>query len=309
LEDISGKVAFITGGASGIGLGMATVFARAGMRVAIADMRPDALDAAVADLADQGLAVFPVCLDVTDRAAYAAAADAVEDRFGRVHLLCNNAGVGVTGSIKDATFDDWDWMMSVLVGGVINGIQIILPRIRGHGEGGHIVNTSSMSGAFASGDAGIYITAKYAVVGMAEALRSELAPENIGVSAFMPGGVRTNIAHSHQLRPPAMTTGYAEIDARREAMAEARRQQPHNGFAMDIIEVGERVLRGIRRNDLFIITHPEFREGLEARSAALSRAIPDETVNERRRGFIMSVPTLGYNPIYAEQRPVPALLR
>ncbi len=307
MESVEGKTAFITGGASGMGLGMAKVFARNGMKVVIADIRQEALDEAMAGFKDTNLAVHPVLLDVSDREAYARAADEAERVFGKIHLLCNNAGIGVTGPIKNATYDDWDWLKSVMLDGVINGVQTILPRIRGHGEGGHIVNTASMSGAFASGDAGIYITMKYAVVGMAEALHWELMDENIGVSAFLPGGVRTNIFTSHKLRPEGMTTGYAQQDARREAMFTAMQNAPQNpddplaAITMDIIEVGERVLRGIRRNDLFIITHPEFREGIQARNDALIRAIPDEPLNQTRLEFLRRASTLVNQPIYARQ--------
>jgi NAD(P)-dependent dehydrogenase (short-subunit alcohol dehydrogenase family) len=211
--------------------------------------------------------------------------------------------LGITGPIKNATYDDWDWLTGVMLGGVINGVQSFLPRIRAHGEGGHIVNTASMSGVFASGDAGIYITLKFAVVGMAEALRWELMSENIGVSAFLPGGVRTNIFWSHQLRPQRYTTGYAEQDKRREEFGERLRQGPPQGggITMEPVEVGERVLRGILRNDLYIITHPEFREGIQARNDALLRAIPDEPLNEERLKLLRTWGTLLHNPIYAEQ--------
>lgn len=305
MQEVAGKTAFITGGASGIGLGMATVFARNGMKVVIADIRQDALDEAMETFANTDLSVHPVLLDVTDRANFAAAADEAEARFGNIHLLCNNAGIGVTGPIKDATYDDWDWLKGVMLDGVINGIQTILPRIRAHGEGGHIVNTSSMSGAFASGDAGIYITLKYAVTGMAEALRWELRDENIGVSAFLPGGVRTNIFLSHKLRPEGLATGYSAQDAQKEqiaaAFANAAPDAPITRITMDPIEVGQRVLRGIRRNDLFIISHPEFREGLQARCDALMRAVPDEPLNQERLAMLRTFGTLLSQPIYAEQ--------
>ncbi len=304
MRDVSGKTAFITGGASGIGLGMAKVFVQSGMRVIIADIREDHIDEALAHFESrrQRDSVHAIRLDVTDRTAYARAADESERVFGKIHVLCNNAGLGITGPIKSATYDDWDWLTGVMLGGVINGVQTWLPRIRTHGEGGHIVNTASMSGAFASGDAGIYITLKFAVVGMAEALRWELASENIGVSAFLPGGVRTNIFWSHQMRPPHHRTGYAEQDRRREEFgARTRSAPPSSGITMEPVEVGERVLRGILRNDLYIITHPEFREGLQARNDALIRAIPDEPLNEERLQRLRTMGNLLRNPIYAEQ--------
>ncbi len=305
MKDVAGKTAFITGGASGMGLGMARVFAKNGMKVVIADIRQEALDEAMAEFANTNLAVHAVRLNVADRANYAAAADEAERVFGNIHVLCNNAGIGVTGPIKDATYDDWDWLKSVMLDGVINGVQTILPRIRAHGEGGHIVNTASMSGAFASGDAGIYITLKYAVVGMAEALRWELKDENIGVSAFLPGGVKTNIFNSHKLRPAGMETGYADLDAAKEAMAETFKNappgSPFDAISISIDEAGLRVLRGIRRNDLYIISHPEFREGIVARNEALIRAIPDEPLNMQRLDMLRQMSTLLHQPIYAEQ--------
>ncbi len=305
MQDVQGKTAFITGGASGMGLGMARAFASNGMKVVIADIRQEALDEAMAEFAGTNHAVHPVRLDVTDRANFAAAADEAEARFGNIHVLCNNAGIGVTGPIKDATFDDWDWLKAVMLDGVINGVQTILPRIRAHGEGGHIVNTASMSGAFASGDAGIYTTMKFAVVGMAESLRWELKDENIGVSAFLPGGVRTNIFTSHKLRPAGMVTGYSAQDAQKEQMAESFKAappgSPYEAISMSIDEAGLRVLRGIRRNDLFIVSHPEFREGLQARCDALIRAIPDEPLNDQRLAMLRQMGTLLNQPIYATQ--------
>jgi NAD(P)-dependent dehydrogenase (short-subunit alcohol dehydrogenase family) len=306
MEDVKGKQAFITGGASGIGLGMAKVFVQAGMNVVIADVRDDHIEQALDYFTrkNQRSSVHAIHLDVTDRAAYARAADEAERVFGNIHILCNNAGLGITGPIKEATYDDWDWLTSVMLGGVINGVQTILPRIRAHKEGGHIVNTASMSGAFASGNAGIYITIKFAVVGMAEALRTELLDENIGVSAFLPGGVRTNIFWSHEMRPAHHTTGYAEHDKRREQFGAALREpaQPSTPtILIEPVEIGERVLRGIQRNDLYIITHPEFREGILSRNEALLRAIPDEPLNEERLQLLRSMGTLLLNPIYAQQ--------
>lgn len=306
MQDVKGKTAFITGGASGIGLGMAKVFVQSGMKVVIADVRDDHIEQALEFFSSksQRSNVHAIHLDVTDRAAYARAADEAEHVFGNIHVLCNNAGLGITGPIKDATYDDWDWLTSVMLGGVVNGVQTLLPRMRRHKEGGHIVNTASMSGAFASGNAGIYITLKFAVVGMAEALRTELKDENIGVSAFLPGGVRTNIFWSHELRPAHHVTGYGAEDKRREQFGAVFRNPAPAAtptILMEPVEIGERVLRGIQRNDLFIITHPEFREGLQARCDALIRALPDEPLNEERLQLLRSMGTLLLNPIYAQQ--------
>lgn len=189
MEHVEGKVAFITGGASGIGLGIAKAFVNAGMKVVISDIREDRMKEAIADFRRQGKGqnVYSIKLDVTDRKAFAEAADEAEREFGKVHVLCNNAGVGLLGSIKLAKFDDWDWGISLLIGGVVNGIQIFLPRILKHGEGGHIVTTSSMGGALPLSGSPIYSTAKAGVIAMCESLRGDLAADNIGVSAFIPG--------------------------------------------------------------------------------------------------------------------------
>jgi len=186
MQNLPGKTAFVTGGASGIGLGIAKALLGAGMNVVIADIREDHLAAATAEL---GAAerVLALKLDVTDRAAYARAADAAEARFRKIHVLCNNAGVGVVGPTELATFADWDWVLGVNLGGTVNGIVILLPRIMRHGEGGHIVNTASMSGLVPHPGATLYGTSKGAVVSMIECMRAELEPHGIVCSAFCPG--------------------------------------------------------------------------------------------------------------------------
>jgi NAD(P)-dependent dehydrogenase (short-subunit alcohol dehydrogenase family) len=292
VQNLPGKTAFVTGGASGIGLGIAKALVGAGMRVVIADIRDDHLRAAEAELGapDRTLALQ---LDVTDRAGYARAADAAEARFGRLHLLCNNAGVAVVGPTALATFADWDWVMGVNLGGTINGIVTILPRIRRHGEGGHIVNTASMSGLMPHPGATIYTTSKGAVVAMIESMRAELEPEGIICSAFCPGAVQSNIADSARTRPAALAaTGYAESDR--------RRQQGGNFFHLYRTkeEVGERVLQGILRDELYILTHSEFRQGLEERAQAVCAAVPDLPENEEyKRTFSV----LFRNPIHAAE--------
>src|SRR6267143_6998295 len=176
MQNLPGKTAFVTGGASGIGLGIAKALLGAGMNVVIADIRDDHLEAARAEL---GAAerVLALKLDVTDRADYARAADAAEARFGKIHVLCNNAGVAVVGPTELATFADWDWVMGVNLGGTINGIVTILPRILRHREGGHIVNTASMSGLVPHPGATLYGTSKGALVHMIECMRAELRSE------------------------------------------------------------------------------------------------------------------------------------
>jgi NAD(P)-dependent dehydrogenase (short-subunit alcohol dehydrogenase family) len=296
MERVDGAVAFITGGASGMGLGMAQVFSRAGMRVVIADIRQEALDAALSRFPADNPGVFGVQLDVADRAAYVRAADAAEAKFGKIHVLVNNAGIGIVGSLLTATYADWDWGLAVNLGGVINGIQTILPRIRRHGEAGHIVTTSSMSGIFAAGVAGIYTTAKYAVVGLMESLRSELEPHSIGVSAFCPGLVNTNIGDVDKLRPAEFRDSTYSAGAAERAAFMREKIFPHG---MSPIEIGERVLEGIRRNDLWILTHSEYREGAQQRFDAILASFPTDAAPPQRAAAEAMVLR---NPLFAAER-------
>ena len=267
MQNLPGKTAFITGGASGIGLGIAKALLGAGMNVTMADIRQDHLDSAVAELAG-GDRVLAVKLDVTDRADFAAAADAAEAKFGKIHILCNNAGVAVVGPTDLATFADWDWVMNVNLGGTINGVVTILPRILAHGEGGHIVNTASMSALVPVGGTTIYSTGKAAVTAMMECMRPELEPRGVICSAFCPGAVQSNIADAGKTRPADLAeTGYAEADKRRAA----------GGNFMHLYqtkeEVGERVLRGILNDELYILTHSEFLVGVRERGEATTAAV------------------------------------
>jgi NAD(P)-dependent dehydrogenase (short-subunit alcohol dehydrogenase family) len=294
MQNVEGKVAFITGGASGIGLGIAMACVNAGMKAVLADVRQDHLDEAVSYFKQRGQEknVLTIQLDVTDREAYRRAADEAERVFGKVHVLCNNAGIGLTGPIKNSKFDDWDWGLSVMIGGVVNGITIFLPRILKHGEGGHIVNTSSMAGVLPLSMCSIYCTAKAAVVGMAEALRGELAADNIGVSAFCPGPVATNIREAGRIRPEKYKkdSGFAELEKKLE-------ERPNSPNWMSIEECGERVLRGIRNNDLYIFTHREFKEGVAERMQTMLAAFPDEAINEARANEIKFLTS---NPIFKQ---------
>jgi NAD(P)-dependent dehydrogenase (short-subunit alcohol dehydrogenase family) len=292
MKNVEGKVAFITGGASGIGLGMAMAFVNAGMKVAIADFRADHLKESAAYFKQKGQeqSVHHLQLDVTDRGAFVRAADEAERVFGKVHVLCNNAGIGIIGPLKLATFGDWDWGLEVMIGGVVNGIQIFLPRILKHGEGGHIVTTSSMGGVLPLAGSPIYSTAKAAVVAMCESMRGELADDNIGVSAFCPGPVATNIREIGRMRPEKYDTGYLEKEKEL-----ARR--PNSPNWMSIEECGERVLRGIRRNDLYIFTHREFKEGVAERMEAMLASFPDEPINQARASEITFLTS---NPIFKQ---------
>lgn len=267
MQNLPGKTAFVTGGASGIGLGIAKALLGAGMNVTIADIRQDHLDSAVEELGG-GERVLAVKLDVTNRDQFAQAADAAEAKFGKIHLLVNNAGVAVVGPTELATFADWDWVMGVNVNGTINGIVTILPRILAHGEGGHIVCTASMSALVPVAGTTIYSAGKAAVTAMMECMRPELEGRGVICSAFCPGAVQSNIADAAKTRPAELAeTGYAEADKRRAA----------GGNFMHLYQtkeqVGERVLEGILNDELYILTHAEFLTGVEERGLATTAAV------------------------------------
>ena len=267
MEQLAGKTAFITGGASGIGLAMARAFVAEGMRVAIADVDSAALEAAVAEFSGSNAAVEGWALDVTDRARFAAVADEVEAKFGAVHLVCNNAGVYRGGSIDAVTYADWDWVMGVNVGGVVNGVQTWVERIKAHGEGGHIVNTASMAGVVSSPGLGVYNTSKFAVVGLSEAMRTDLEPLGIGVSVLCPGMVRTQILDSERTRPVAFEPGDDAAEAAAAAHSEIMHLAMNASIGAD--EVAEMVVAGIRSNQLYLFPHPELKASAEARAAAV----------------------------------------
>ena len=192
MEHLTGKVAFITGGASGIGLGMARAFLEEGMKVALADWSDEHITKAREQLAGSNAAHF-VKTNVADRDSLRAAAEETLGAFGKIHLLCNNAGVNGGGTAASENFDEWDRAIAINLGGVVNGTKIIAPIIRRQGEGGHIVNTSSMAGVVPLPGLAAYSTAKYAVRGFSESLRIQLAKDGIGVSCLFPGATRTAI--------------------------------------------------------------------------------------------------------------------
>lgn len=270
MKDVQGKTAFITGGASGVGYGMANAFLKAGMNVVIADIRGDALESATDELRKISDTVYGIQLDITDREAMAVAADETEARFGKVHMLCNNAGINVFGPVEEANYDDWDWIMDVNLKSVFNGIKSFLPKIKAHGEGGHIVNTASMASIVSGPGAGIYTAAKFAVRGMTECLWYGLAPQGIGVSLVCPGLVNSNINHSEEIRPESRAdSGYAENKEFAERLGEVQK------MGMDPLEIGEKILRGILNDDLYILTHPDHKEEVIRDFAEIVAAIPD----------------------------------
>jgi NAD(P)-dependent dehydrogenase (short-subunit alcohol dehydrogenase family) len=276
MKDIGGRTAFVTGGASGIGLGLAQKLLAAGARVAIADIRQDHLDAALALLdSDDAIGLH---LDVAHRAGFAAAADEAETRLGPVSIVCNNAGVNLFAPIDACSYDDWDWVLGVNLHGVINGCQTFVPRIKARGQGGHVVNTASMAAFLAGPNAGIYTASKFAVRGLTESLRWSLAPHGIGVSCLCPGLVKSAIYESDMARPA--TQKREASDADREFLS--RLAQLH-AVGMDPADVAQTVIEGIEANRLYIFPHAEFRDELREVFDEVLSALPDPDAADPRR--------------------------
>lgn len=273
MDQVEGKVAFVTGGGSGIGLAMARSFVSAGMKVVVADIEEKALKAVDEEFRGSNAELITLGVDVTDRDAMEQAAIATEEAFGRVHVLCNNAGVAVGGDIGEMSYTDWDWVMNVNLHGVINGLVTFVNRIKAHGEGGHIVNTASMAGQMAIGRMGVYNATKFAVVGLSESMRHDLEPANIGVSVLCPGFVATNIFTSGRNRPANLassrgpdTLGGPDMDEIASAV------QQSNAEFLEPRIVGEMVLQAIQGNDMFIFTHPQFKDAVIERGNRLNEA-------------------------------------
>jgi NAD(P)-dependent dehydrogenase (short-subunit alcohol dehydrogenase family) len=306
MRDVTGKVAFITGGDSGIGLGIARAFTDAGMKVVITYRTRSHLDEAMQLLQGAADRVHAINLDVTDRDGMEKAAAETIQVFGKVHVLVNNAGVGVIGGLSRATYEDWDWAMSVNAGGVFNGVRCFLPRIQAQGEGGQVVSVSSLAGLLGHAPAGVYTASKFAVVGMMEALRAELADANIGVTVFCPGIVNTNIGSSARNRPagaaaaPRVDPGFKMDPAMLAQMQKAMSQSHGAPTGMDPLDAGQRVLRAVRNNDLYVLTTPEFEPEFAARGEAILASLPtDVSVSQPRE--MMGRMILGKTPYAAER--------
>lgn len=296
MQDLGGKIAFVTGGSSGIGLGLVKVLAAAGMKVVFTYRQPQHRDETLAHFSNlPQQRVHAIALDVTDRAGFKNAADEAQRVFdGPVQLLINNAGVGVHGLMEHATYADWDWVMGVNVGGVVNGVQTFLPRMLASGLPGHIVNVASIGGIAALGSVGLYATSKFAVVGLTEALRTDMVGRPIGVSVYCPGPVKSNIADSARSRPAQLAeSGYSA-----PGMEQGAPPPEFMLHAMDAVTAAGYVLDGIRNNRLFILSHPEFRDVLTARSKLLLGSHPDEPINEARAN---SARWLLSSPVYEGQ--------
>jgi NAD(P)-dependent dehydrogenase (short-subunit alcohol dehydrogenase family) len=273
--DWQGKTAFITGGVSGIGFGIARAFAAAGMNLILSYRDETYRAEAERWFQDRG---FPlprfIKLDVTDRDGFAQAAD----QAGKVHVLVNNAGVSVFGPTDAASYADYDWIMGVNFGGVVNGLVSFIPKIKAHGEGGHIVNVASMAAFLSGPQAGIYTASKFAVRGLTESLRFNLAPYKIGVSLMCPGLTKTNAWDSALKRP----ADFAETGFEPTNRAELEQFGTAFDLGMDPLEVGQKTLAGMTDNRGLILTHPEFAEDFAEIYRMSLDALPQEMAPEGR---------------------------
>lgn len=261
--DVSNKVAFITGGATGIGLGIARAFAARGAKIMLADIDDAGLAAAAAELSGAGADVATVLCDVADEAAVRAAADATIERFGKVHIVVNNAGVGAGGVAGETALEDWRWIVDINLMGVVHGVEVFTPLIKSHGEGGYIVNTASMAGHVASAVMAPYHATKFAVVGYSEALKDDLARFGIGVSVLCPAWVRTNIYKSSLGSPTAQAADAAEGDVDFSAMQAV----VESGIAPEL--VGEWTADCVEAERFYIFTHPSMETYINERHAQI----------------------------------------
>jgi len=272
LPDLGGKVAVVTGGASGIGKGIATQLVAEGALVVIADIQRDALEASAAELGALGVHV-----DVSDPASVDAMAREVLETFGAVHVVCNNAGIGPLAPVADLTLDDWHWMIGVNLWGVIHGVHTFLPILKRNRDGGHIVNTASMAGLVAGPRLGAYAAAKFGVVGLTEVLAAELAADNsrVGATVLCPGTVHTNIGHSSRNRPADLPdAGFKDIDIELEDNPRYRWIYP--------VDAGAAVVRAIKRGDRYALTHPDWYPMVAERHEAIAEAFREQEAFRQR---------------------------
>jgi NAD(P)-dependent dehydrogenase (short-subunit alcohol dehydrogenase family) len=262
MKDFSGKAAFITGGAGGIGFAMARALGQRGMKVAIADVEPETCARAVETLQRDGITAVGYVCDVSDRDALAKAAGKTFAEFGEVHVLCNNAGVSRAGAIETIAQSDWDWVIGVNLKGLVHGLQLFLPHMKAHGEESHIVNTASVNGVAGAPLAGPYSATKFAVVGMSEVLAAELAETAIGVSVLCPSWVKTRMLDNGRNRP-ARFGGPIKLDADSGNAERNARYAKALESGLDPAHVAELVIGAIETRRLFVFTHAETRAAVE----------------------------------------------
>ena len=273
ITSFEGKIAFVTGGASGIGLGIAKVLVERGAQVVLADLRQDHIDDALAEFAGGGRsnAVSALQLDVTSRERYRDAAKRMQDEFGGIDILVNNAGVGLEGPLLEATYADYDFGFGVNLGGVINGFTEFMPQMIAHGRGGHIVSTASLAAEVVMPpQMAIYAASKAAVCHFCEAVKAELANHDIGVSILLPGPVKSRIHETIDNRPEHLRAESGFVASERKLS-----RRIVGGNWKDPVEVGNLVADGILSNATYLVTHGFFRDAMRARAEAVLAATPD----------------------------------
>lgn len=266
METFQDKVVVITGGGSGLGLAMARRFAREGMRLVLADVQADALAGAVAEFEAAGTPVLGVRCDVSRQADVDALRDAALDRFGKVHVLCNNAGVAPGGLAWESTLEDWQWCLGVNVYGVIHGLRSFVPQLIAQNEPAHIVNTASVAGLLSPPGMAIYCVSKHAVVTLTECLHHDLASKTdlVKASVLCPAYVPTGISDSERNRPAELRNAPREPTPDDLAREEALRHAVKSG-RITADDVAERVFEAVRDERFYILTHQKIKGAIETR--------------------------------------------
>ncbi len=279
MQELEGRVAVVTGGGSGIGAALARAFAAQGMHVVVADVEVAGAEQVAADVRAAGQRALAVHVDVSQLDSVEALAERSYRELGGCHLLCNNAGVIVLGPIESRTAKDWEWVLGVNLWGVVHGLLAFLPRMLAQPGEKHIVNTASTAGLIPTPGVGVYATAKYAVVGLSEHLRMDLAKHAIGVSVLCPGGVQTQILRSERNRPAELGGSSVSAEDLQQMSAGAAR---HADEMQAPEAIAAAVLDGIRADDAYIFTHPHYRSRVEARCAELMRGFDRADARQRR---------------------------
>lgn len=271
MKDFKGRTAFITGAASGIGLGLARAFLDRGMNVMMCDVEEAALKQAVHSLSNHGDRVASVLADVSVGEEVHKAAEKAFATYGKVHILCNNAGVSRAGYVEEVPLSDWEWVIGVNLYGMIYGLRAFLPHMKAHGEPSHIVSTSSMSGLTPKALAGTYGATKFAIVGLSHVLAEELEGTNVGVSVLCPGWTRTSMPDNGRNRPARFG---GPLDYRKDPKLTERNKMYVEGSraGLDPLDLAALVIRAIEENEFYIITQPNRRGDVQARYDELMRA-------------------------------------